>query len=347
MKAFLIVLSFFISIAHAKESCSSIDYRSELGPNRDQGDLSWCFAYTSADLISQRVKQRVSATDIASTFILADPYQLENSSQPEVKNYLQENPDFYNRVQTHRKEAAGKYDPKNILNSAGLTDTGGQEDTTIMLANSKGMCAEKNFPSTEKNQTQFLKNIARIHYKKNKSYQDVNRCPLFRPQTDFTSAIVDPLSVAMADVYETELDKRCHRKPWPVPLVPVMVKFGDDLAQYEEKIKKGEITKDEGAAKLFATIDSALENGRVSAIGYNAYSIMPPDEGGDNRHADHSSVIAARRMIKGQCHYLIRNTWGSDCSTYYPKFRNRCEQGNIWITKEELKESLYSVTYMK
>ncbi|WP_374076269.1 hypothetical protein [Bdellovibrio bacteriovorus] len=344
MKTFLIVFIFF-SIAHAKESCSTIDYRAELGPNRDQGELSWCFAYTSADLISQRVKQRVSATDIASTFILSDPYQLESIQDPALKNYLQENPDFYNRVSQHRKEAAGKYDPQNILKAGGLTDTGGQEDTTIVLANAKGLCAEKNFPSTESNQNQFLKNVAKMHSRKNKAYQDQNKCPLFRPQGDLTSAIVDPMSVAMVDVYETELDKKCQRKPWPVPLIPVMTKFGDTLEEYETRIKKGEITKDEGAKKLFATIDSALENGRISAIGYSAYTLMPPE--GDDKHADHSSIIAARKMIQGKCQYLIRNTWGSDCSTYYPKFRSRCEKGNVWITKEELKESLYSVTYMK
>ncbi|KYG63323.1 hypothetical protein AZI85_04635 [Bdellovibrio bacteriovorus] len=335
------------STAYAGENCSTVDYRKELGPNRDQGELSWCFAYTSADLISQRVKTRVSATDIASTFILADPYKLEESTQPEVKNYLQENPEIYTRLQGIRLASAGKYDPEHILRKEGLMDTGGQEDAAIILANTKGMCTEKNFPSTESHQTKFFSQITKLYKKRNEAHVKQNNCGLFQSQADFTSAVVDPFSVAITSVYEDERDRRCQRKPWPVPLVPVMTKFGDSLEEYETRIKKGEINKDDGAKKLFATIDHALENGRIAGIGYNAYSLMAPEEGEDNKHGDHSSVIAARKMIAGKCQYLIRNTWGSDCSIYYAKFHKRCEKGNVWVTKEELKESLYSVVYMK
>ncbi|WII71166.1 hypothetical protein QJS83_11915 [Bdellovibrio sp. 22V] len=347
MKAFGIVFILLLSWAHAEEKCSAIDYRKELGPNRDQGDLSWCFAYTSADLISQRVKKRVSATDIASTFILADPYKLEDATQPAVKEYLQENPQFYTRLQKVRAEAAGKYDPQHILKKEGLTDTGGQEDAAIMLANTKGLCAEEKFPSTESNQTKFLDEIVKLYKKRNAAHIKQNNCDLFQTQADFTSAVVNPVSVAITSVYDEERDRRCQRKPWPVPLIPVMTKFGDSHEEYETAIKKGEITKEQGSKKLFETIDYALENGRIAAIGYNAYNIMEPEEGADTKHADHSSVIAARKMVQGKCQYLIRNTWGSDCSIYYKKFQGRCEKGNIWITKEELKESLYSVVYMK
>ncbi|KHD89741.1 MAG: hypothetical protein OM95_01320 [Bdellovibrio sp. ArHS] len=348
MKIFWIVAFFlFMSQAHADENCSSIDYRKELGPNRDQGDLSWCFAYTSADLISQRVKTRVSATDIASTFILADPYKLEDSNRPEIKQYLQDNPEIYTRLQSVRLEAAGKYDPQHILKKEGLMDTGGQEDAAIILANTKGMCSEKNFPSTESNQTRFFDEIMKLHKKRNQAHVKKNNCDLFQTQADFTSAVVDPFAVAITNIYEEERDRKCQRKPWPVPLVPIMTKYGDSLEEYETRIKKGEITKEQGAKKLFETIDHALENGRVAGIGYNAYTLMAPEEGEDAKHADHSSVIAARKKVGGKCHYLIRNTWGSDCSIYYEKFHKRCEKGNIWVTKEELKESLYSVVYMK
>jgi hypothetical protein len=346
MKFLLLGLLFMGFQALGQESCRTIDYRSELGPPRDQGDLSWCFAYTSADLISQRVKQKISATDLASTFILQDPSHLNDLGDPALKKYLAEHPNIYERIRKNRAEAPGKYDPDHILKEEGLTDTGGQEDTTILLANTKGMCVEQNFPSTEANQNRFLHQIAKIYAQKNKVSETQDNCPLFRPQTDMTSAIVDPVSVAMTDVYEKELDQRCQRKPWPVPLVPVMTKFGDDLKEYESRLKKGEFSRDQASGKLFDTLDFALEHGRVAAIGYSAYTIMKREEGEDT-HGDHSSIIAGRKMINGKCQYLIRNTWGQDCDLYYKKFQGRCEQGNIWITKEELKESLYSVTYMK
>lgn len=347
MKAVLIIIILMTSQVWASgESCSSVDYRSELGPSRDQGDLSWCYAYTSADLISQRVKQKVSATDVASTFILANPKELEKSIDPEVKNYLQENPDFYERVQKFRTDADIKYDHQNIFKEKGMKNAGGQEDAAIMLANAKGMCLEKDFPSTETKVNQFLRHVARLHATATRN-KEKNSCIFYPDQKDATSPIVDPISISMTKVYEAALDHKCKRQPWPAPLIPIMTKYGDTLEEFENDVASGKIDRKQSQKNLFEKLNYALDNGRVAAVGYNAYTLMEPDEGEDNKHGDHSSVIAARRMIGGKCHYLVRNTWGKDCDTYYKKFQNRCKKGNVWVTKEELSESLYSVVYMK
>ncbi len=69
---------------------------------------------------------------------------------------------------------------------------------------------------------------------------------------------------------------------------------------------------------------------------------MTPDD--DARHADHASVISARRQRGGRCEYFVRNSWGQDCSSYRPQFRARCERsrGGVWVTLEQL-PTLYGV----
>jgi hypothetical protein len=51
-----------------EHSCSTIDLRNEsLGKVRDQGDTSWCYAFSSADILQRTydLKHQISATDIA------------------------------------------------------------------------------------------------------------------------------------------------------------------------------------------------------------------------------------------------------------------------------------------
>lgn len=339
----LFVLALFSS-AQAGD-CSPKDYRRELGPNRNQDELKWCFAYTSADLISQRIGKKVSATDLASTFILSDARRLFESRDPEVQAYLREHPDFGELIKKMRNSEPLDYGPQGLF-MAGMKETGGAEDVTVMMANTKGYCLESNFPSREKDQDKFFHAVRRIIRRQVEA--DATRFCLDVPQTpDATSAVIDPTSRAIARLYEKELDEKCRRRPLPAPLIPVMKKYADSLPEYFERIKKGEVKREESEKGLFDSLDYALDHGRVAAIGYSANLIMKPEPGEEDAHSDHSSTIVGRKRIGGACHYLIRNTWGSDCSIYLPKHRSKCKAGNIWVSGADLKESLYSVIYLK
>ncbi len=58
------------SLNDRPESCGEIDLRknSIFDKVRSQSTSGWCFAYTDADLISYRINQKISATDIAINF---------------------------------------------------------------------------------------------------------------------------------------------------------------------------------------------------------------------------------------------------------------------------------------
>jgi hypothetical protein len=335
----------FIGTAYGGD-CSTKDYRRELGANRNQDDLSWCFAYTSADLISQRIGRRVSATDLASTFILADATKLLESRDPEIQGYLRENPDFADLITKTRNFEKLDYSPEGLLTEKGMKDTGGAEDVTIMLANTKGYCPESNFPSREKVQDKFFHDVRKLLYRRYRADR-LKFCSDLPEAWDPTSAVIDPVSRAIAKLYEEELDKKCRRQPLPAPLIPVMKKYADSLPEYRALIEKGQVKRGESEKALLDSLDQALDNHRVAAIGYSANLIMKPEPGDKDQHGDHSSTIVGRKKIGGSCHYLIRNTWGESCSIYLPKFRRRCEAGNVWVSGDELKDSLYSVIYLK
>lgn len=52
-----------------KRECTNVDLRGpKLGDVRNQGNVGWCFAYSTAELISYQLGKRISATDLAINF---------------------------------------------------------------------------------------------------------------------------------------------------------------------------------------------------------------------------------------------------------------------------------------
>ena len=60
----------------------------------------------------------------------------------------------------------------------------------------------------------------------------------------------------------------------------------------------------------------------------------------------HSTLLVGRRFDgkSGECQYLIKNSYGSDCSEYDP--RHTCEGGYVWVGENDLYGALTSYTYI-
>lgn len=79
------------SASDIKNRCSPIDLKSTLGPVRNQKDLSWCYAFTAADMMSQALRQERSKVlgfnknetvrDDVSAVQMAHEYQKDNPGQ--------------------------------------------------------------------------------------------------------------------------------------------------------------------------------------------------------------------------------------------------------------------------
>ena len=68
-------------------------------------------------------------------------------------------------------------------------------------------------------------------------------------------------------------------------------------------------------------INESLAKGQIVGIGYEVKNIVSLNSGG------HASSIVGRKCLKGQEHYILRNSWGE----------NACEDGKKKMTLEYLK----------
>ncbi|MBX3019382.1 MAG: hypothetical protein KF767_15960 [Bdellovibrionaceae bacterium] len=85
-------------------------------------------------------------------------------------------------------------------------------------------------------------------------------------------------------------------------------------------------------------LDSALNQGRIAGIGYDSFFKKPAGA--------HASSIIGRRIINGECHYRIRNSWGLSCKGYDAPYDKQCQMGEIWVKEKELLPHVFSVDYI-
>ena len=132
-----------------------------------------------------------------------------------------------------------------------------------------------------------------------------------------------------------------------MPLLPVNHRTAANAASFMQLLDVGRPPSDTQVDRMFSMIDYALDHGRAPAVGYSWYvlGVAAPDE--VDLVADHSSVIIARRKVETTCQYRVQDNTGEYCSRMREGIGDRCELGRIWLNEDELKRTLYSVTYLR
>jgi hypothetical protein len=356
--------------AAADESCSSVDYRRQLPPVRNQQDSSLCFAYTSADLMSQQMGRNVSAAYVAANYALVNSSRLSDSQSPELRSHL-DSYDWRQRVDSARVSSSF-YDrsdkclendePKDRVGILGIE--GGEEDVAILLANIDGVCLEKDFSSRGRlgfSQSDLRAASRRPDAASRRYLQDA-MCGL-KPAAqhllsqefmgDFFSTLEARQSAWVNDTLQGRwLQRRCQAMKPERPFIHEIEMLPMNRVT---EISKGKLGLEPAESeRLFRSLDGALNSGKVAAIGYNSSIIEKPSGQTDecNKHSSHSSVIVARRFDRrrGVCEYLIRNSWGASCEGYRKDASVYCDRkdpGNIWISREELAKGFFSVVQLK
>jgi hypothetical protein len=321
-------------------NCEPVDFRPELGPPRHQGNSGFCFAHTSADLLSQAIGTRVSAMDIGVNFVLGDEKKVRASSPP-LKNYLKRNPTFLDQWKIDRGAEPENLKEKNILTEDGVVFVGGTEPTALFLSNFFGLCEDKNLPSREaKSFENHLQSIRSYHKKRMRS-GDCETSEVKEPIGEVKEWMAKLAAHSLVNWVNEACGKRIYP---PKPIIPEMKSVADSYEDFLEKTKKNKIDAKTSNQQMFREVDKQLSNGKAVAIGATWNDLLKVDP----RYpiGDHSFVVAARKSIEGECHYFIRNSVGEDKSDYLPRFKKRYEQGGVWIKKSEL-PSIYSVTYLE
>ena len=330
----------------ATANCDTVDYRKTLAPNRFQGETSFCFAYSSATLLHQRTGIDVSPLDLATTFYFTHADALAANPHPEIQKYLTENPEWRRDIEAVRADA--DIDPSTATTGERVQRPnfpfigGGVEDVTVLLANAKGYCLDQDFPSHEgliahQQKIDELILLAETSTDRSTPPEMVGVHQKYR----------DPVADIFNAAWLRYLEKSCRRVKPKVPILPVNFAVAKCFEDYAKKVASGALNPQREAKRLFNVIDFALNHSRSPAVGYSLFTFSPREANDPDLFADHSSAVVARKRLKNQCYYLVRDASGLLCGDYYPTYQKRCRNSEFWVTREELSKSLYSVVYLR
>jgi hypothetical protein len=296
-----------------------------------EGDYAVCFSYGSADMISQRIGRAVSPVDIATGFFLGEA----------------------DRLLTDRRKLAALDKMRRMIDVSSEFNPsqtpwvdrmeGGDESFAAEIAGARGLCPESDLPAVES----FRDYMHELYYFRflalAQGEEKVCRKGLFGLPVRLRNPMADAANLA----WKRYVDSRCHRFRSPVPLIPVTYSFADDFETLARWKYEGWKPSAKQAGEAFARIDYALDHRRYAAIGYSYEVFEKRSPGEHEADIDHSSVIVARKKMNGACHYMVQDDAGESCISFYPKLRNRCILGRVWLSRSELLESLHSVTYLR
>lgn len=332
---------------HMPPSTHSAVYGNMISPEPadmplSQGDTAICFAYATADMISQRVGTEISALDVATKYYFADPERLAQTTNHDLQRHLRGMGDYRAAIAESRAtmDVSSEHNPDRYPYIDMLE--GGEEDVAALLYNIGGLCKDQDLPSYD-------------------GFTHFGALPLLRtlmqesPPAQYSiislagvaPALRSPKTDAFNAAWISRVDKRCRRRPLPVPLLPMNYRVAANQASFMQLLEEGRPPSDSQVGRMFAMIDYALDHNRAPAIGYSWYVLEKRDPEDPDLVADHSSVIIGRRKVGETCQYRVQDNTGEYCAPMREGIRDRCELGRIWLTEDELKRTLYSVTYLR
>jgi hypothetical protein len=307
-----------------------------------QGDSAICFAYATADMISQRVGVTVSALDVATRYYFADPAGLLHSRDRALRHYLRRHPDLAEEIAESRNdtEASRERNPGRKPYFDKLED--GQEKAAILLYNLGGLCPDRDLPSFD-GYGQHARTFGALRWRSRVAAPRIS----WRSLGGTVPRLRDPATDAFNAGWIAHVERRCRRRSLPVPLIPVSDSIADNQLDFMDKAARREPGLAAGSDRLMAMIDYALDRNRLPVIGYSWYVLeerLPKDP---DIAADHSSPIIARRKVAGRCQYHLQDNTGEYCARMRPGIAERCDLGRVWLDVDELRASLYSVIYLR
>jgi hypothetical protein len=342
--SFTIIVSVFLieDSAHAEafgsspQTCSDVDLRSEIGPIRDQGDIGWCFANASADLLTFHYRhillgEQVSAGYLAIAynnlwsawrkptesggFVSATTYQaIRDGLCPReaetvllshgIEKGLSEKLNFLTELKTRYDGSGFRATYKWIHQQAEAAKALDSPLLQMPVADLEELLAS----STPKN---FLKNFA-DHFCQNR----INGLP-----KDFVWT--DPVAW-FHDSPQIEFDETPHLEA----ITPVMQNWA---------------LKD---------LHHQLDRSNIVAVDYfPQFFDRPIATPVDTNGSTHASIIAGRRWNKEakRCELLLRNSWGTGCHYKNPELQapGYCDGGNLWIPEKDFAKYLTGVVYFR
>ncbi|WP_413560460.1 C1 family peptidase [Bdellovibrio sp. HCB209] len=300
--------------AYERKACTPVDIRKDMPPVRNQDSTGWCYAFNAADLASYKLKKNISAADIA----------LENQD-----NWIDALDRSYN-----------KKSPVDL--------TGGFTNAALKKSLKTGFCLESDLPSEDNSSGDFAQTLRSIDSQgRAKIASGSLSCgELYETsKTLFPSATLTDLRSVLeisskANFTNNLREKTCKNRikaDFTVENFYIKNDAGGNTPGSTQERKAANIIDEQISAKNPVSL----------YIDANAfYDRRAPATNQDNIGA-HAVTVVGRRFNEksGQCEYLLRNSWGTGCSSYDKSYQ--CENGNFWMKKTDMLRRTGGVTYVK
>jgi hypothetical protein len=321
MMQFLFLLLFGLSAqayyATPEESCALVDLRGDFQLKmRNQHELGWCFAHAAADYLqfTYKIDDQISAADIAI-----------NYSQTKGSRFVTFFRNTFDRSVRNQPAQTGliKYAVRAIL--------------------PQGYCPESSLPSDEWTRVSAGGVTSKVEILQ-------ATLDLFELQAEVkTGSVTSPdalpwrydfKNIRSAGAFYDLLKQRTRRnlllrlrakacatdrKPFPAPSAPMSFRF------------KGK--------RVFQRINSQFDRRAPLTIDFFSDLLKHYDSPAISLNNLHTVLTVGRRFDTDadECSYLIKDSYGEQCSKYDPKIK--CEGGYVWLPESKLYRSLLS-TYL-
>lgn len=330
----LILLHLFMAVPASaqeisKKDCSTVDASTHMGPVRDQGSIGWCFAFASADIMTEYLKldptNRVSAFDVALQYYKNEPKDfiriLNKVRDQKALPDTDENRKLYFDHEAMIWVDLKKHHPSDIMRMHG-----GYPNLSLLSYNTSGVCTEQNLPSelplAYKEREKYIYESLALEYVRAQNETKPFECPPIFSHSEassLTGAITDIINKANKSKVLSKIEASCSsRKPLTKPILPLS-KWGSP-------------------SEHMAQVNQNLSKNIPTIISYDAQKIFGEDARVRPSIPNHASSIVGRRWNDQTktCEFKLRNTWGTSwCpSSRFPA--DRCDEGNVWLTAKEL-----------
>lgn len=308
----------------------------------NQGESAICFAYAAGDMISHRIGRPVSPLDVATKYYFADPARLDALPDPRLRRHLKDHPTHRADIAWSRNTAEVSRDGNPDLEPYFDKIEGGEEDVAALLYNIGGICEDRDLPSND-GYRYVMPTLRALRYR--------TRLRPVRQSFRAVAATAPHLRGRRADPFNAawiaHVETACRRTPLPVPLLPVSYRVAASQADFADMVASGRHPSRAKLDRILAMVDYALDHGRVPTVGYSWYLLEDRDPKDPDLFADHASPVIGRRRAGGVCQYRIQDNTGEYCGRMREGIRERCDNGRVWVTEDDLRRTLYSVTYLR
>lgn len=330
----------FLTTSAFAETCETRDFNDQIGPIRNQSNVGWCFANTGADLLTYAHKQEISnyaENQVSAIFTALNFYRAQINggvNHDEVFNQGGFILDAINIIQ-----AKGFVCPQSL--DALLMNTGYKTPLKEKFAQFKlfyDVYQEYKLTGSEEKKTIFFNMINNLNQQGTfLSSYDKQKIKSVLEQPSLEAAVMK-----MVDVV-------CENKKIPIVRKNVFERMS---RQQNEVFYNSINNKMTNTDSMLATLNKVLDHKRPIGIAYQVEKVLNEPKISSGAHA---SVISGRKMINGQCHYQIRNSWGPDCTriamvnNVFTRNHNiysyECISGTFWVPEKDLRTLIDEIVF--